>query len=236
MPNISISTAQFSGGAYQAGESNSRFNKDVVKNATGQEAGSDIKKEDLQSLEKAFAEVDGREGGKKDGLIDTQDLGRSVESGKLDPAAQKAAILLMTNPKLLNKFDGDKDGMISSGSLTQQAGLDEGQNKFTDATKLFSKNSNVLDKWEKNGKENDRFGTAAIAELANDGKVDERTWEDNGLGAISKEDRQKYIDAAKTMWADQDRLKEVAGDDGIINNKNLKDYVKDHTVKDNINA
>jgi hypothetical protein len=240
MPNISIGTAQFTNGTYTAGNSNTDFNKGLVSQLTGQDIGSGINKSDLQALASSFDTVDGVVAGAngQDGLIGANDLSQSVDSGKLSPEAQRAAILLMTNPNLLNKIDnGSPNGLITKDMLNSAAGADPAANKFLDATKLFSTNTNVLDNWESGGRRNnDRFGTAAIEQLATGGTADSRTWDDVGLGGIAQGDRQNYIDAAKTMWADQGHLNNLAGSDGIMNNSDFKNYVNNNTVGDTINA
>lgn len=93
--------------------------------------GNEIKGEAIDKLIEKFDEIDNSS---PDGLINGSELFKSLESGKLDGDAKKAAILLMTNPDLLSKLDGatadgKQDGLISKSDLTSISSVHKEQSK-----------------------------------------------------------------------------------------------------------
>ena len=157
-----------------------------------------------------------------------------------DKTAERAAILALSNEDLLNKWDGnDHNSVFTKNALTAQANDAQKAVNIYNAVNKFKDNTNVLEYFEygingngapKHG--NDRFGTAALYELAK-ATPDDPIWSTNDtLSGIKISDRQGYIDAAKTIWNDPTTVHDLAaaGNDLIMKHQDFVDWINAHPL------
>lgn len=200
--------------------------KDYAKSKGINDINTPLNSGDLQALESHFQDFS------INGEASSNTLQNALMCDKLakDPKAERAAILTLCNPQLLNILDGnDHNSVWVDNDMQRVISGKQNTGKIYDAVNKFANNSNVLDYFETNAAHgNDRFGTAALAQLANAATDDPRWDYETTLQGIKREDRQSYIDAAKTIRSDSDTVKQLAGDDEIMNNADFKNWISQH--------
>ena len=230
---MSVNFSGWTGSSYDGSFLN-QGTKDYAKSKGVDDITAPVSADDLQALENHWGDITqkGVDGANSNNLQDALFQNKFKD----DPKAQRAAILVLCNPNLLNKLDGwDHNSIFNKEDFDRVIKDKHKTGDVYNAVKKFADNTNVLEYFEYglNGggapaHGNDRFGTAAIYELQMASK-DDPLWSSNDtLSGINPNDRQGYIDAAKTIWNNQQTVGELAGDDGIMNHGNFTNWVSNH--------
>lgn len=221
---MSVNFAGWNGTKY-SDEFINQGTKDYAKSKGITDINAPITADDLKHLENHFSDF--VQPGTNVAISQNLQDALFQDKFKSDPQAERAAILTLCNPSLLNQLDGsDHNSQFTKDDFDR---VIQGKQKSEDiynAVSKFKDNTNVLDYFETNAIHgNDRFGTAAIAQLAN-ATIDDPRWEYDGtLKGIAKDQRQGYIDAAKTIWNDAPTVNALAGNDGIMNHQDFVNWV-----------